>query len=154
MLPGVYTPKHEVLKDPELSGLLRSLTLECVNDDCLRADTNVSQAFASQETASGEQEVADKKEKETNGEFKEVYRHISRKLYDKAVEDRGWGTQRRQADAVGFLLAFCRMASGNNRLKGRSGKYLFKRELGKQAKKDRHIRQADSSHMWEAEEWY
>jgi len=87
--------------------------------------------------------VADKKEKETNGEFKEVYRHISRKLYDKAAEDRGWGTQRRQADAVGFLLAFCRMASGNNRLKGRSGKYLFKRELGKQAKKDRHIRQAD-----------
>lgn len=152
---SVYTPKHIVLGSPEVSASLRSLTLECMNDERLRSELRISQAFSERqaETIKQDSERQVKPAKE-NAEWKAVYRHISNYLYDEAASSRGWDTQRQQMSAVSFLMAFCRIASGNERLRGFSGRYLFKRELSKQAKKERYLTGKDTNAMWEGETWY
>jgi len=160
MLPPVYTPRQEVLKDPALNSSLRALTLKCVNDKGARSAAQVSQAFSDQgkivpesgqSAGSGvKNKPPTQAEEKARQEFKAIYNRVHRRLFQMAAEERGWIPQQQRANVTGFLLAFCRTVSPNNRLLGNSSRYLMKRELSKQAKSERAIQQSDTSGMWEA----
>lgn len=154
MLPPVYTPRQEVLKDPALNSSLRALTLKCVNDKGARSAAQVSQAFSGQGKTSPEPGQTAQEEPKARQEFKVIYNHVHRRLFQVAAEERGWTPQQQRANVTGFLLAFCRTVSPNNRLLGNSSRYLMKRELSKQAKSERAIQQSNTSGMWEAQTWY
>lgn len=150
LFPRDYTPMREVLKDPDVAEGLRELVQECMADERLRLDVNVSDAFQGRGSTGKDEQAAERPETE----YTAAYRHLHRQLYDLAEQEQEWEPQRIQCDAVRFLLALCRMTSGNNRQRGFSGRYLFKRELSKQAKKERYLEQRNSSGMWDTGMWY
>lgn len=139
---SVYMPKREAFKNPNVSETINKMTKDVMNDQKLRAEINVSQAFADKNES---------KDVEKTNEWRQVYRHISRNIYDSAAESNGWPKQQQYCNAVSFLMAFCGFASDNHRIIGLSGRFVFRRELSKQAKKEFYLEHKDASGMWEAE---
>ena len=137
-------PRHVAMQSQKTSDSLHSLTIECMKEKGLQAELRISEGFSKQQTGTEEE----------NQERKEAYRYVFNTLYSRAEKDLGWDTQRQQGKAISFLAAFCRVVSGNNRLIGHSGRYLFRKKLSKQAKKERYLSQKDTNQMWEAETWF